>query len=44
MKTHSVGAELFHAMRQKCRRMDEQVDMAKLIVAFRTFGKEPKNQ
>ena len=35
MKIHPVGAELLHA--------DGRTDMAKLIVAFCNFAKEPKN-
>ena len=36
MKTRPVGAELFHADRQR--------DMTKLIVAFRYVEKAPKKQ
>jgi hypothetical protein len=36
MKIRRAGAELFHA--------DGQTDMAKLIVALRTFTKAPKTQ
>jgi hypothetical protein len=35
MKMRSVGAELFHADRQR--------DMMKLLVAFRCFAYAPKN-
>ena len=35
MKIRPVGAELFHA--------DGQTDMMKLIVAFHSFVKRPKN-
>jgi hypothetical protein len=38
MKTHPVGAKLFHANKQ----MDGQTDMFKLIVTFRSFMKAPK--
>jgi len=38
MKTHPVGAELFHADRQTGGRMD----MMKLVVTFRNFAKVPK--
>jgi len=44
MKTCSAGAELSHTIRQKFRRMDEQINMKELIVTFRSFGKTPKNQ
>ena len=37
MQIHPVVAELFHAVRQT-----GQLDMAKLIVAFRSFAKAPK--
>jgi len=35
MKILLVGAELFHA--------DGQIDMTKLVVAFRSFAKAPTN-
>ena len=35
MKIRPVGTELYHA--------DTRTDMAKLIVAFRSFAKEPKD-
>ena len=35
MKIRPVGTELYHA--------DRRTDMAKLIVAFRGFAKEPKD-
>ena len=35
MKIRPVGAELFHA--------NGRTDLTKLIVAFRNFAKEPKN-
>jgi hypothetical protein len=34
MKIRPVGTELYHA--------DRQTDMTKLIIAFRSFAKEPK--
>jgi hypothetical protein len=37
MKIRPVGAELFH----KDRRKDRQIDMAKLIIAFRNFANAP---
>jgi len=37
MKSLSVGAELFHADRR-------ETDMTKLIVAFRKFGKVPREE
>ena len=37
MKIRQVGAEVV-----SCRRSDEQKDMPKLIVAFRSFANEPK--
>jgi hypothetical protein len=39
MKIRPVGAELFH----EDTRTDGRTDMAKLIVAFRSFAKAPKN-
>ena len=35
MKIRPVGVELFH----KDRRKDRQIDMTKLVVAFRNFTK-----
>jgi hypothetical protein len=37
-----VGAELFHAERQRPRRRDRKTDMTKGIVAFLNFAKAPK--
>jgi hypothetical protein len=42
MKIRLMETELFHANRQTDRRMNEQTDMTKLIVAFRVFGNMPK--
>jgi len=39
MKIHSVGSEIFHAS----RRAGGQLDVKKLIAAFRSFGNEPNN-
>ena len=39
MKIRQVGAELLH----EGGRTDRQTDMAKLIVALRSFAKAPKN-
>jgi CRISPR/Cas system-associated endonuclease Cas3-HD len=39
MKIHPVGAELFHAD----RRTEEQADTTKLIIAFHSISKTPKN-
>jgi hypothetical protein len=39
-----VGTELFHADRQTERRMDEQTDMTKLMVAFRNFSNSPNDK
>jgi hypothetical protein len=39
MKIRQVGAELFHAHGQT----DGQIDMTKLIVAFRNFAKSAEN-
>jgi hypothetical protein len=38
MKIRPVGSEIFHADRET-----DKTDMTKLIVAFRNFGKAPKN-
>ena len=38
MKTHPVGAELFHAD----RRTDGQTGVTKLVVAFHSFANAPK--
>jgi hypothetical protein len=40
MKVRPVGSELFHAD----GRTDTRTNMTKLIVVFRDFAKEPKNQ
>jgi len=44
IKIRSVGAALFHADRQTDRRMDRQIDMTNLIVAFHNFANAPKNR
>jgi hypothetical protein len=42
MKIRRVGAELFHEDGQTDGRTGGQIDMTKLIVAFRNFAKAPK--
>jgi hypothetical protein len=39
MKSHAVGAELFHVLRLT----DRWTDMTKLTVDFRNFANAPKN-
>jgi hypothetical protein len=39
MKIRPVGAELFHVD----RRADGRTDMTRVVVAFRSFSKAPKN-
>jgi len=43
MKIRPVGAELFHADRWTDGWTDGQIDMTKLIVAFRNFVNAPTN-
>ena len=43
MKICPVGAEMFHADRQKDRRIDWRTDMTQLIVAFHNCANAPKN-
>jgi hypothetical protein len=40
IKIRPVGAELFHPE----GRADRQTDMAKLVAAFRSFAKAPRNK
>jgi hypothetical protein len=44
MKTSTVVGELFLANGWTDRQTDRQIDLMKLIVAFRNFSKEPKNE
>ena len=43
MKIHSVGAGLSHVDRWTGEHTDRQIDMTKLIVAFRDFANAHKN-
>ena len=43
MKISPVGAKLFHVELRMDREKDKQIDMANVIVAFRSFANAPKN-
>jgi hypothetical protein len=42
MKIHPVGAELFHADRQRETLTKRWTDMTTLVAAFRSFANAPK--